>query len=106
MIWRCKDIEIKRKTEKLIPFSLHEETWRDISDIRDIRDKRDIRDIRDKRDIRDIGDMNRHEETWREMRRKPWKSHLEIFTLRTFRQTDQPRDTPSYRDSRTHLKRL
>ena len=36
------------------------------------------------------------------MKRKPQKSRLEIFAFRT----DRPRDTPSYRDARTHLKML
>ena len=95
------------------------ETWRDmkrnkrhIGDIQETygwhkrdkrvkKDKSEKRDKWDKRNQRDIGDMKTHEDTWREMKKKP----LEIFAWQTFRQIFRPRDTPSYRDVRTHLTR-
>ena len=41
--------------------------------------------------------MKRNEE-------KTLKSRFEIFAFQTFRHSDRPRDRPSYRDARTHLK--
>ena len=67
--------------------------------MRHIGDKRDKRDERDKRNIRD---KKIHEEKWREnLENRVLKFS---YFIHSDIQTDRPRDTPTYRDARTHLK--